>query len=38
MKADDAIFTDFADFYIPEKYWNEIKLQLIKTGDTSIFI
>ena len=36
MKADDAIFTDFADFYIPEKYWNEIKLQLIKTGDTSI--
>ena len=36
MKADDAIFTDFADFYIPEKYWNEIKLQLIKNGDTSI--
>ena len=36
MKADDAIFTDFADFYIPEKNWNEIKLQLIKTGDTSI--
>ena len=36
MKADDAIFTDFADFNISEKYWNEIKLQLIKTGDTSI--
>lgn len=36
MKADDAIFTDFADFNISEKYWNEIKLQLIKNGDTSI--
>ena len=35
MNADDAIFTNFADFFIEEKYWNEVKSKLIKTGDTN---
>lgn len=35
MNADDAIFTNFADFFIEEKYWDEVKLKLIKTGDTN---
>ena len=35
MKADDAIFTNFADFFIGEKHWSEVKSKLIKTGDTT---
>ena len=35
MKADDAIFTNFADFFVEEKYWEEAKSKLIKTGDTT---
>ena len=35
MNADDAIFTNFADFFIGEKYWSEVKSKLIKTGDTT---
>ena len=35
MNADDAIYTNFADYFIEEKCWNDTKLKLIKTGDTS---
>ncbi len=36
MTADDAIFTNFADYFIEEKNWNNIKLKIIETGDTSL--
>lgn len=29
----DAILAGFADYYLPENTWNEVKLELVKTGD-----
>ncbi|MHA1128114.1 MAG: enoyl-CoA hydratase/isomerase family protein [Alphaproteobacteria bacterium] len=33
MKAGDAIYCGFADYYIPRKNWAELTSQLVKTGD-----
>ncbi|MCF6443635.1 enoyl-CoA hydratase/isomerase family protein [Nereida sp. MMG025] len=33
MDAADAIYAEFADFYIPEAHWPSLKQALIETGD-----
>ncbi len=36
MEPSDAIFSEFADFFIPENLWPEILNNLIDTGDVKI--
>lgn len=33
MDAGDAIYTGFADYYIPQNQWDSVKSALIQTGD-----
>ena len=36
MDSDDAIMVGFADIYVPNEHWKEIKAELIKTRNTSV--
>lgn len=36
MNAGDAIYIGFADYYIPESSWDDLKTQLIETGDHTL--
>lgn len=36
LNAGDAIYTGFADYYLPEASWDALKAQLIDTGDVSL--
>ena len=36
MGPEDSIFAGFADFFIPEKYWNRIIKDLSENGDIAV--
>ena len=33
MKASDAIYCGFADYFIPERKWEDLKVKLVETGN-----